>query len=57
MNALSRHKHLMAMKKNHFDLLDQVKEFQNHDSYYLKIGDKLEKYDPSIKYFGINYGF
>lgn len=41
----------MDMTKIHFDLLYHVKESQNNDSYYLNISDKLEKYDPLVKYF------
>jgi len=50
-DTLSRCIHLMDMTKIHFDLLYHVKESQNNDSYYLNISDKLEKYDPLVKYF------
>lgn len=56
-DALSRCKHLMAMTKGHFDLLDQIKEMQSNDPYCLKIGKKMEKLDPSIKDFGVKDGF
>lgn len=56
-NALSRHRYIMAMTKSYFDLLDQAKESQNNDPYCLKINDKLEKSNPSVKEFEYKDGF